>query len=193
MNFEVIKQSLRRTDSAPVIADSINYLTAKFRFSSDWDGLEKHATFTLGTNVYDKTLDADDEVKADQELNLTEGTWTIGVVGVDVVEGVTVERITADTVDVVVSVAGALGGEAFPEISGAFGEIVLQSEADRVAAEAARVAADEEREAWYAEVSSRFLSNAASAPTGVAGAVYFNTASKHFFGYNGTAWVQLDN
>lgn len=27
----------------------------------------------------------------------------------------------------------------------------------------------------------------------VEGQVYYNTASKHFFGWNGTAWKQLDN
>ena len=156
MNFEVIRQTIRRTDSAPIIADSINYLTAKFRFSSDWADLEKHVTFTLGANVYDKTLDEDDEIKADQGLNLTVGTWTIGIVGVEMVEGEMVERITADTVSILVTMAGSLGGEAFPEISGAFGEIILQSEADRVVAEAARVAAEEDREAFYAAAQTGF-------------------------------------
>lgn len=168
MNFLVTKQTIERTDSAPVIADSINYLTANFRFSSDWDTLTKHVTFTLGSNIYDKTLDEDDAITADQELNLTVGTWTIGIVGMAVEDGVTVQRITADTVEVPVSVAGALGGEAFPEISGAYGEAILQSEADRVVAEAARVSAESarasaedgresaeaEREEWYATAQS---------------------------------------
>ena len=30
-------------------------------------------------------------------------------------------------------------------------------------------------------------------PSGVAGDLYFNTGDKHFYGYNGTAWKQLDN
>ena len=34
----------------------------------------------------------------------------------------------------------------------------------------------------------------ASAPTTpVAGMIYFNTNDKHFYGYNGTTWKQLDN
>ena len=186
MNFKVTNQTIERTDSVSVIADSINYLTANFKFSSDWDTLEKHVTFTLGSNVYDKTIDEDDEIKANQGLNLTEGAWTVGVVGIEAVNGTTVERITADTVSLTVSAAGALGGEAFPEISGAFGEAVLRSEA-------ARVVAENEREAWYAEASALFIGNAATAPTGVEGAMFYNTATKHFFGYNGTAWKQLDN
>lgn len=32
-----------------------------------------------------------------------------------------------------------------------------------------------------------------AAPTATEGAIYFNGTDKHFYGYNGTAWVQLDN
>lgn len=33
----------------------------------------------------------------------------------------------------------------------------------------------------------------ASAPSGVEGGIYYNSTDKHFYGYNGTSWVQLDN
>jgi hypothetical protein len=33
----------------------------------------------------------------------------------------------------------------------------------------------------------------ASAPTPIEGGIYYDTADNHFYGYNGTAWVQLDN
>jgi len=32
-----------------------------------------------------------------------------------------------------------------------------------------------------------------AAPTGTEGGIYFNSTDKHFYGYNGTAWVQIDN
>ena len=32
-----------------------------------------------------------------------------------------------------------------------------------------------------------------SAPTGAKGQIYFNDDDHHFYGYNGQAWVQLDN
>ncbi len=34
---------------------------------------------------------------------------------------------------------------------------------------------------------------ASSAPTGVEGGIYYNSSDKHFYGHNGTTWVQLDN
>lgn len=37
------------------------------------------------------------------------------------------------------------------------------------------------------------MGSASSAPTGVEGGIYYNSADKHFYGYNGTAWKQLDN
>ena len=37
------------------------------------------------------------------------------------------------------------------------------------------------------------LIGSTSAPTPTAGDIYFNTTDKHFYGYNGTSWVQLDN
>lgn len=30
-------------------------------------------------------------------------------------------------------------------------------------------------------------------PTATEGGIYFNSTDKHFYGHNGTAWVQLDN
>ncbi len=32
-----------------------------------------------------------------------------------------------------------------------------------------------------------------SAPTGIEGGIYYNSTDNHFYGYNGTSWVQLDN
>ncbi len=37
------------------------------------------------------------------------------------------------------------------------------------------------------------LVGAAAPATPAEGTLYFNSTDKHFYGYNGTAWVQLDN
>ncbi len=33
----------------------------------------------------------------------------------------------------------------------------------------------------------------ASPPTAVEGGIYYDTGLKHFYGYDGTTWLQLDN
>lgn len=37
------------------------------------------------------------------------------------------------------------------------------------------------------------LRNSTSSPTGIEGGVYYNSTTKHFYGYDGTNWKQLDN
>lgn len=37
------------------------------------------------------------------------------------------------------------------------------------------------------------LSELSAAPAAAQGMIYFNTADKHFYGFNGTVWKQLDN
>lgn len=37
------------------------------------------------------------------------------------------------------------------------------------------------------------LRSSTSAPTGIEGGVYYNSSTKHFYGYDGTSWKQLDN
>ena len=37
------------------------------------------------------------------------------------------------------------------------------------------------------------LRSSTSAPTGIEGGMYYNSSTKHFYGYDGTNWKQLDN
>jgi GH18 family chitinase len=37
------------------------------------------------------------------------------------------------------------------------------------------------------------LRNAGTTPTGIEGGIYYNNSTKHFYGYDGTTWKQLDN
>ena len=71
----------------PVIAaDSLNYLTAKVKFTdSEWDGYSKWLHFRrdeeLGADTYDIQLNDDDEINAEQKLNLTVGQWEVYLTG----------------------------------------------------------------------------------------------------------------
>ena len=71
----------------PVIAaDSLNYLTAKVNFTdAEWDGYSKWLHFRqdeeLGADTYDLQLDENNEITADQNLNLTVGQWEIYLTG----------------------------------------------------------------------------------------------------------------
>jgi hypothetical protein len=71
----------------PVIAaDSLNYLTAKVNFTdAEWDGYSKWLHFKqdeeLGADTYDVQLNEDNEIVADDKLNLTVGQWEIYLTG----------------------------------------------------------------------------------------------------------------
>lgn len=86
IEFFVSGQSLKFY--TPVIAaDSLNYLTAKVNFSdTDWDGYSKWLHFRkgeeLGAETFDLQLGDNDEITAEQQLNLTIGEWEIYLTGV---------------------------------------------------------------------------------------------------------------
>lgn len=85
MEFYVSGQSLKLF--TPVLAaDSLNYMTAKVNFADeDWEGYSKWLHFRqgegLGATVYDMQLDADNEISAQQKLNLTVGQWEVYLTG----------------------------------------------------------------------------------------------------------------
>ena len=58
LKFKVENQIIKRTDSFEVIADSRNYLTAEFEFSSEWTD-EKTAVFGYNGKFYHMVLDND--------------------------------------------------------------------------------------------------------------------------------------
>ena len=93
-----------------IVADSINYITAKFTFDEDWEGRAVTAFFTQG----DKTIPAtvvNDEITAEQGINLTAGTWEVKLTGV---KGDS--RITAGPVKITALPFGSTEGE-LPDIS----------------------------------------------------------------------------
>lgn len=93
-----------------VVADSINYLTAKFAFDADWKGRVITAYFVCG----DKTITAElasGEITAEQGINLTAGRWELKLSGIKADS-----RVTAGPVWLDVLPFGATDGE-LPDIS----------------------------------------------------------------------------
>lgn len=85
IEFYVSGQSLKFY--TPVIAaDTLNYLTARVNFADrDWDGYSKWLHFRqgeeLGADVFDLQLNENNEITADQNLNLDIGEWKIYLTG----------------------------------------------------------------------------------------------------------------
>ena len=93
-----------------VVADSINYLTAKFTFDADWKGRVITAYFVCG----DKTITAElasGEITAEQGINLTAGRWELKLSGIKADSRVTTGPVWFDVLPF-----GAADGE-LPDIS----------------------------------------------------------------------------
>lgn len=106
IEFFVSGQSLKFF--TPVVAaDSLNYLTAKVNFNDEWVGYSKWLHFRQGEDlsatVYDISLDDNDEVTADDSLNLGIGEWEIYVTGTK-----DSSRLTTETVILTVKESGLI-------------------------------------------------------------------------------------
>lgn len=111
----IVRQRLNLCDSH-VVADTIDYLEAKFFFKTDdWDGLEKWVHFANGDTVYDIPL-TDGCIRKEDHLNLSAGVWSVYLHGNAYENGEVVERITTDIAPLYVHPTGTLDGEPFPEI-----------------------------------------------------------------------------
>ena len=93
-----------------IVADSINYITARFAFDKDWDGRSITAFFVQKNTVI-TALVQNNEITAAQGINLTAGTWEVKLTGV---KGDS--RITAGPVKITVLPFGSTEGE-LPDIS----------------------------------------------------------------------------
>ena len=93
-----------------VVADSINYLTAKFTFDPDWTGRTVTAYFVCGDKAITAEL-TDGEITAAQGINLTAGRWELKLSGI---KGDS--RVTTGPVQFDVLPFGATDGE-LPDIS----------------------------------------------------------------------------
>lgn len=100
-----------------IAGDSINYLTAEFKFSDEWDGLVKYATFDNGTGELYQVDIVDNKIDANAGLNLPDGWWDVSVIG-DLYTGLddhpVEKRITTNTVRIRVERSGHYNN-GFPE------------------------------------------------------------------------------
>ena len=120
----------------PLVEGTVDYLTAEFSFSGDWDGLSKWAHFKQGSTIYDVPL-TNDAITEDQHLNLSAGTWDVYLHG----SGDN-RRITTTTVRMKVLPYLDEDGEPLPEVPLTFAE-VLDQRAQRIQAVAYAVEAGE--------------------------------------------------
>lgn len=139
ISFSVVNQKLTLNGSPYIVGESLNYLEAEFAFTEDWDGLVKYAHFIKGEANYETQL-VSGRIPQSAGLNLEAGTWIVSVHGVDIDGEDVVQRITTNTVPLVVVATSFDDGEPFPEIGGSIGEQILLSEAARVIAETLREA-----------------------------------------------------
>ena len=120
----------------PLVEGTVDYLTAEFSFSGDWDGLSKWAHFKQGSTIYDVPL-TNDAITEDQHLNMSAGTWDVYLHG----SGDN-RRITTTTVRMKVLPYLDEDGEPLPEVPLTFAE-VLDQRAQRIQAVAYAVEAGE--------------------------------------------------
>lgn len=120
----------------PLVEGTVDYLTAEFSFSGDWDGLSKWAHFKQGSTIYDVPL-TNDAITEGQHLNLSAGTWDVYLHG----SGDN-RRITTTTVRMKVLPYLDEDGEPLPEVPLTFAE-VLDQRAQRIQAVAYAVEAGE--------------------------------------------------
>lgn len=107
-----------------VVADTIDYLEARFAFSEDWEGLEKWVHFAKDGEVYDIRL-TDDCVRKADHLNLSAGIWKVYLHGNEFSGGKVIERITTNAAILKVEPTGTLDGEPFPEMPASVTEQIL--------------------------------------------------------------------
>ena len=108
--------------STPVIvSDTIDYLSAEFEFSDDWQGLDKWAHFAHRSAsrsedisvVYDVKI-TDGRIDKSEHLNLTSGMWSVYIHGTRPENGRPTERITTEEDSFAVLECGLLAGEPLP-------------------------------------------------------------------------------
>lgn len=154
-----------------IAADTIDYLTAEFRFlTEEWDQLEKWVHFSSKDQTYEIML-SDDRIAQSAHLNLSEGDWEVYLHGNRYENGSTVERVTTTVASLTVERTGLLDGEPFPSVTPSAGEQVIacamealsasESARDAAQASAASSAASSEAAALSANAAQSSAASAA--------------------------------
>ena len=121
----VQNQNLTVTIPAPVVGDSVNYISAEYRFSDDWDDVMKIAFFKdVDNNVIYTVVLVGDKIPAENGVNLTPGKWATWLVGEKTAGGSLLQRITTTVCGFTVIEGGVIDGVPF-EFSPSLGEQIL--------------------------------------------------------------------
>lgn len=102
LEFKIEEQTLSLTSKQNVVADSLNYLTCKFTFSEEWNGLIKTAVFVSNTDEVFSTILADDACSVPYEV-IESPSFRVSVFGGN--------RITTNIVTVNVTESGYMEGD----------------------------------------------------------------------------------
>lgn len=125
--FSVVGQDLECISKpSVVVSDTVAYLSATFRFTPEWTGLDKWAHFIQDEKVYDVHL-VDDEIPESDLFTLSNGTWKMYLHGsLYDAEGKTIRRITTDGVSIKVEASGLIDGDPYPSMIGSAGQKNLE-------------------------------------------------------------------
>jgi hypothetical protein len=102
LDFKVEEQTLRLVSKQTVVADSLNYLTCKFEFSSEWDNIGKTAVFVSPTDAVYTVILENDRCDVPWEV-IQSPSFQVSVFGGD--------RITANLITVNVTKSGYFEGD----------------------------------------------------------------------------------
>lgn len=129
-------QSLK-LDTPVLVSDSVNFLTAVFHFSPDWESLpEKWVHFASGGEGCSLQLQ-EGRITAEMGLNLPAGSWEVYLHGLEEDDsGNVLRRATTETVRLYVQDFAGFEGEGFPDAPpGLVGELERELAAVRMLAE----------------------------------------------------------
>jgi hypothetical protein len=110
LNFAVQTQVLKRMDRQILATNSAEFHKATFEFSSEWDGLEKTAVFSLGGEDYAVMLDENDSCTVPFEVMHGDRNLAFEVS----VFGNGVNTVLTSSVEAVAVVRGSKAGGAIP-------------------------------------------------------------------------------
>ena len=119
LEFVVNGQRLMSANDVSVVADTINYIEMRFEFDEDWSDVIPWAELVSPdgkkiTPIIDTEVHGNHGLIPEKRgINLTEGVWTLSLIGDRYREGECVKRITTNTVTITVSASGITDGEPF--------------------------------------------------------------------------------
>ena len=105
-----------KLDTPVLVSDSVNFLTAVFHFSPDWESLpEKWVHFASGGEGCSLQLQ-EGRITAEMGLNLPAGSWEVYLHGQETdEEGNVLRRATTETASLYVQDFAGFAGEGFPD------------------------------------------------------------------------------